>query len=272
MFSFQQVPLFLDNLANSLSDLAILAITAVTFGVAGGLVAFLANRLWFRRWPEHDPFDDKLAEAAHTSMLGFSAFVLALLITNGLTILAQTDAAVRLEATTIYSLGRELDALGPSARTAKQALESYVQNVTRDEWPHLARVPPTLSPLVQKNLDDLWVAIRSIQENLGRTAPARGDYRAELSAYVSRIETLRSGRLSAATINIPNDFWIILLLFVVAASILSGRENQKPFGMHINVMHISAIGVAIGLVINLDNPFRGETSISSDIIGRAFTP
>ena len=83
---------------------------------------------------------------------------------------------------------------------------------------------------------------------------------------------MRSARLSSATINIPNDFWIILLLFVVAASILSGRENQKPFGMQINMMHISAIGLAIGLVIILDNPFRGETSIGPEIIGHAFTP
>ena len=35
---------------------------------------------------------------------------------------------------------------------------------------------------------------------------------------------------------------------------------------------LHAIGVAIGLVINLDNPFRGETSIGPEIIGRAFTP
>src|SRR5664279_4730842 len=123
MFNFETA--FVDYMANSLSDLAILAISALTFGLVGGLVAFLANRLWFRRWPKHTPYDDKLGEAAHTSMLGFSAFVLALLITNGLTTLSETDKAVRLEATTIYSLGRELDTLGPSALTAKQALASY---------------------------------------------------------------------------------------------------------------------------------------------------
>jgi hypothetical protein len=272
MFNFHETPWLVDHIANSFSDPEILAISALAFGLVGGLVAFLANRLWFRRWSKHGRFDEKLAESAHTSMLGFSAFVLALLITNGLTILAQTDTAVRLEATTIYSLGRELDSLGPSALTAKQALLSYAQNVAQDEWPRLARMPPSLSPLVQKNLDDLWVGIRSIQNDLAKTAPAQSDYRADLSRYTSQIETSRSGRLSAATINIPNDFWIILLLFVVAASFLSGRENQKPFGMQINMMHMSAIGLAIGLVIVLDNPFRGETSIGPEIIGRAFTP
>jgi hypothetical protein len=263
---------FVDHIANSLSDLEILAISALMCGLVGGLIAFLANRLWFRRWPQHSAFDDKLGEAAHASMLGFSAFVLALLITNGLSTLSETDKATRLEATTVYRLGRELDSLGPSASTTKQALVSYAQNVVQDEWPRLARLPVSLSPLAQKNLDDLWVGVRSIQDNLAKTAPARTDYRADLSKYTWEIETFRSARLSAATLNIPDDFWIILLLFVFAASFLSGRETQKRFGTQINIMHMSAIGLAVGLVIALDNPFRGETRIGPEIIEHAVTP
>jgi hypothetical protein len=272
MFNFEASLVFVDRIANSLSDPAILAVSAVAFGLVGGTVALLANRLWFRRWPKHSQYDDKLGEAAHASMLGFSAFVLALLITNGLTTLSETDKATRAEATTAYRLGRELDVLGPSARAAKQALASYTQNVAQDEWPRLARLPVSLSPLVQKNLDDLWVGVRSIQQNMAKAAPARTDYRADLSAYASRIETFRSGRLSAATLNIPNDFGIILLLFVVAASVLSGRQTQKPFGIQVNVIQMSALGLAVGLVIVLDNPFRGQTSIGPEIIEHALTP
>jgi hypothetical protein len=272
MFDFESTLVFVDRIANSLSDPAILAASALTFGLVGGLVALLANRLWFRRWPKHSQYDDKLGEAAHASMLGFSAFVLALLITNGLTTLAETDKATRAEATTIYRLGRELDALGNSARATKQALVSYVQNVAQDEWPRMARLPVTLSPLAQRNLDDLWTGVRSIQQNLAKTAPARTDYRADLSTYTSRIETFRSGRLSAATLNIPDDFWVILLLFVVAASVLSGRQTQKPFGIQINIIQMSALGLAVGLVIVLDNPFRGQTSIGPEIIEHALTP
>jgi hypothetical protein len=179
---------------------------------------------------------------------------------------------VRLEATTVYRLGQELDTLGPSARGAKQALESYAQNVAHDEWPRLARLPVSLSPLVQKNLDDLWTAVRAAQQISAESAPARSDYRADLSRDVSMVETSRSNRLSAATLNIPEDFWIILLLFVVAASFLSGRETAKRFGVQINMMHMSAIGLAVGLVICLNNPFRGETSIGPDIIEHALSP
>ena len=118
-----------------------------------------------------------------------------------------------------------------------------MRNVAEDEWPRLAKLPASLSPLVQKNLDDLWVAVRATEDNLAQIAPARSGYRADLSKYASQIEAARSGRLSVATLNIPDDFWIILLLFVVAVSVLSGRETAKRFGIQINVMHMSAIGL-----------------------------
>ena len=37
-----------DRIANSLSDAEILAISALLFGLVGGMVAFLANQFWFR--------------------------------------------------------------------------------------------------------------------------------------------------------------------------------------------------------------------------------
>ncbi|MBB4199620.1 hypothetical protein CCR94_14975 [Rhodoblastus sphagnicola] len=261
-----------DALANSLSDWAILATLALSFGVIGGLIAALANRLWFRRWPERADYDNKLGDSAHTSMLGFTAFVLALLISNGLSTLSQTEKAVRAEATSIYRLGRELDAIGPSADAAKRALVSYAQNVAKDEWRRLAKLPISLSPLAQKNLDDLWSALRALPDQNEGATPLRSDLRADLSKLTSQIETSRSARLSAATMNIPDDFWILLVLFVVAASVLSGRDNARHFGVQINMMHMSAIGLAVGMVIILDNPFRGETSIGPEIIEQVWTP
>lgn len=257
-----------DSLAISLPDLAILAVSAIAFSLVGGGIALATNRLWFRRWPGHSAFEDKLADTAHASLLGFSAFVLALLISNGFSALSKTEEGVRREAVEIYRLGRELDALGPAAREAKQTLVSYARNVADDEWARLATPPSALSPLVQSNLDDLWGEVRALQRGMDASAPARGD----LAADLAQIENLREARLSAARTNIPKVFWVILLLFVAAASFLSGREAPKRFGMQVSLIHMAAIGLAVGLVISLNNPFRGETSISPQIIGEALRP
>jgi hypothetical protein len=62
------------------------------------------------------------------------------------------------------------------------------------------------------------------------------------------------------------------MAFVAATSFLAGREAPKRFGMQVNMIHMAAIGLAVGLVIVLDNPFRGETSIDPSIIMTAIGP
>ena len=257
-----------DLIGNTLPDLAILAVSALAFAAFGGAVAWLSNRLWFRRWPQHSAYDDKLADTAHASLLGLSAFVLALMITNGLTSLAKTQDNVRQEAGAIYRLGRELDALGPPADAAKAALVAYARDVGVDEWRRLARAPNRLSPIAQGDLDALWTDLRRLQRGLDPTDPARGD----LTVYAARIESLRQSRLTNSVSNIPGIFWLILLAFVAVTSFLSGRETPKRFGLQVNMIHMAALGLAVGLVIVLDNPFRGETSIAPTIIGQALGP
>jgi hypothetical protein len=134
-----------DTLANSLPDLAILVISAIAFSVLGGGIALASNRLWFRRWAEHSPYEEKLGDTAHVSLLGFAAFVLALLITNGVSNLSKTEENIRKEALSVYRLGRELGALGPSAHDARLTLGAYARNVADDEGPRLAALPNTLS-------------------------------------------------------------------------------------------------------------------------------
>jgi hypothetical protein len=257
-----------DLIGNTLPDLAILAVSALGFAAFGGTVAWLSNRLWFRRWPQHAAYDDKLADTAHSSLLGLSAFVLALMITNGLSSLARTEANVRQEAGLVYRLGRQLDALGPPAAAAKAALVAYSRDVDGDEWRRLGTAPNALSPLAQGDLDELWSNLHTLQRSLDPADPRRSD----LTSYAGRIESLRESRLADSTSNIPGIFWLILVIFVAVTSFLSGRETPKGFGRHVNVIHMAALGLAVGLVIVLDNPFRGETSIPSTIIGQALGP
>lgn len=255
-------------LGNTLPDLAILAVGGLFFFLFGGAVAWTSHRVWFRRWPQHTAFDNKLADTAHAGLLGLSAFILALMITNGLASLAKTEDNVRQEGATIYRLARELDALGPLAGPAKTALSAYARDVAGDEWLRLAQAPNTLSPLAQSDLDALWAELRVVQKGLAATDPSRAD----VTRWAERIESLRQTRLADASTNIPDSFWLVLVVFVAAASFLAGRERPKRFGMQVNMVHMAAIGLAVGFVIVLDNPFRGQTSIEPSIIANAIGP
>ncbi len=148
---------------------------------------------------------------------------------------------------------------------AKAALAAYAQDVCGDDWRRLATAPNTLSPIAQRDLDALWTNLRAPQKSLDPTDPRHAD----LSRYAAQIESLRQSRLADSTSNISGIFWLILVAFVSATSFFAGRETSKRFGMQVNIIHMSAIGIAVGLVIVLNNPFRGQTSIEPTIIGNA---
>jgi hypothetical protein len=249
-------------------DLGILVITAIALALFGSVVAWVSHLLWFHRWPERSAFDNKLADTAHTSLLGLSAFVLALMISNGVASLSKAEENVRLEGVSIYRLARELDALGQDGAAAKAALVAYVHDVAGDEWKGLGAGSGVLSSSAQRDLDALWTSLRALQTRLGASEPRRGD----LTQFALKIETSRQLRLAGSTSNIPDVFWLILLTFLAAASFLAGREAPNRLGIQVNMLHMAAIGLAIGLVIVLADPFRGDTSIDPAIIGVATGP
>jgi hypothetical protein len=246
-----------------LPDGVILLIGAASFGAIGGLIAFLSYRFWFQRSSSHSQHEEKLADTAHNSLLGIIAFIVALSTTSVFSNLAKTEEAVRREGLEISRLGRELDALGQSGDQAKRALSAYARTVANDEWPRLARKPNSLSPVVQQNVDDLWKGIRAAQRDLGGS---NSNARDDLSKYLMAIEQLREDRLAAATNSIPDVFWLCIFLFFAVECFLSGRNSFKRYGIQINMIHMATLGLLIALIMIVDNPFRGETSVSSDII------
>jgi hypothetical protein len=253
-------------LAERFNDFAILAIAAAIFGASGAFISYVAHRIWFRYWPVRGSEDRKMAETVQTSLLGFSAFVLALAVTSVLSNLSHVEEAALQEASDIASLDRELGALGDRATAARQALADYTKDVPTDEWPRLAKVHPTLSSQVKRDLDRLWAEIRLIQRD-DRLAPEQ--IRDALDRYFTDIERLRAERLAEATKSIPSIFWVIIIVFVMAASFMNGRNNLHRFGVHLIVVHMSAIGMVIALIVIVDNPFRGVTSVDSSIIANA---
>src|SRR5271166_6939475 len=105
------------SLANRLPDLAILAVSAIAFAIFGGGIALAINKLWFQCWPKHSAFEDKLADTAHTSLIGLAALVLALMITNGFASLSKTEEVVRQEGVDIYRLGASSTHSAPTPAT-----------------------------------------------------------------------------------------------------------------------------------------------------------
>lgn len=260
------MPYPLNALTDGFHDLTIMAFLAGLFGLAGLLISWLAHHVWFRFWPTRNREDHKMADTVQTSLLGFSAFVLALATTSVLANLSRVEEGALQEAGAIADLNRELTGLGAAALEARRALADYVKHVSTDEWSRLAAAEPSLSPLAASDLDRLWAEIRRLQRDTQRVPP---EVRDTLDKHQMTISTQRIQRLAEATKSLPPVFWFIILTFVGAASFMNGRNTLHRYGVHLLVLHMAAIGLVIALIMIVDNPFRGTTSVSPDIIGRA---
>ena len=172
-------------------DLLIPVAAALVFGLACGRVAYLSHRFWFHLWSNHSSDDDKLMDTMHTSLLGFAALVLALAITGVSSNLSTAEGDARQDSLDLYQLRREFSGLGASGEDGNRALAAYIQYVATAEWPRLTRTEPSLSPLAQKSLDEIWASIRTIQSDLGSSKP---QLREALSGYLTQIERARYGR------------------------------------------------------------------------------
>ncbi len=250
----------------ALPDSTLLMCGALITGSIALALALLSRFLIFRRssdkWTDHA----KLAELVHGSLLAFTVFTLALVLTDVRSNLGKTLDATLREASILHRLDFELQLAGGSqSELARQSLRHYVEAVTHTDWPSLSEPVPKLSP-------EADTAVRSLQADVRAAAKANPDSSSALNAYLSQAEDLRYARLESATKSVPNVFWWIIFAFLVGAMVLNGRHPIDFTSGTLIFLHMAGIGLVLSLIVIMDQPFRGETSVSSDPISRALLP
>jgi hypothetical protein len=238
------------------SDLEVLLTIAGVLVLSALVVATLAHRFLFAPRIAEADAHAKLLDLVHSSLLAFVAFMLAISVADVRGNFGKADDAVSREAMQIAAFDREIaeqDAAwsGPT----RALLAGYVRAVVDTEWRSLAASTPSLSPVAQAALDDLRSAVRRV--------PARDDVRGILLTHHDRLELARMSRYENATRSIPRVFWVLIGGFLVGAMVMNGRYRQTVLTRSLVAIHFTAIGLSIALILVLDAPFRGETSIPS---------
>lgn len=238
------------------SDGTILLVSAtLTVGLALA-IAFAMHRFWLANRLDALEEHTKLAEVVHGSLLAFAVFVLALVLSDVRTNLARADDAVSREGSFVARLDRDLASLpGPEAAQARASLRAYVEAVVAGEWTSLSERSPTLAGSADQALAKLVPDMRKVISTHPEAGPS-------LRSLIEKLEDYRQGRLEAATKSVPHIFWLVIGVFLIAAMAMNGRYKLNWIALSLISVHMAAIGLVLGLIITMDEPFRGETSIS----------
>jgi hypothetical protein len=254
---------WLDTLIATKSDATILLGGVVGTAAFALVLALISHRLLFSPRDAALESHSKLAEVVHGSLLAFAVFVLALVLTEVRSNLGKADDAELREASVVTRLNRDLKTLGTDEAAAGiERVKDYVRSVVATEWKTLAQRPPSLSIEADRSMTALVAQVNKVASSNPLAANA-------LRGYVDKLEDLRQGRLESATKTVPPVFWWVMAVFIVGAMIMNGRHTMDPFGTTLIAFHMGAIGLVVALILVMDSPFRGETSVSPAALIRA---
>ena len=252
------------NLFVQLPDLVILVVGAAATAGLALAIALLTRRFWFAPRADRLETHTKLADLVHSGLLAFAVFLLALVLSDVRANLGRADDATLREASVLTRLDRELSLIGDSARDARVRLRAYADAIVSDEWLTLGRAEPELSGKAEGLLRALNRDVHALAANNPAVA-------SQLRALFDRAEDLRQGRLENATKSIASIFWWMIGAFVLGAMAMNGRNPVDANSATLILLHMAPIGLVMSLIIVMDEPFRGETSISSAPIAKALT-
>src|SRR4051812_26924680 len=163
------------------SDAMVLGGGAIAMAALSVVLALLSRRLLFSVSSEVLESYRNLADVVHGSLLAFSVFVLALVLTEVRSNLGKADDAALREASVIARLERDLQTIGTKdALAARERITDYVKSAVSTEWKTLARPVPSLASETDGALGSLVASVNSV-------AAANPDSATGLRAYVDKL-------------------------------------------------------------------------------------
>ncbi len=171
------------------------------------------------------------------------------------------DEIVSKESASVASLYRDVSALKPPLKgEMQQILKEYLEDVIEVAWP--AQRDGVIKTSGTHILSRLHAA-------LGRYEPKgladQALYEESLTAF-NRLSEARRLRVESVSVGIPAVFWVIIVMGAVLHLPLIYLLHTPKFSTHlfVTVIYSTFMGSIIFLLVTVDNPFRGEVSISSD--------
>jgi len=174
----------------------------------------------------------------------------------------EIDKVVSMEAAAVASLYRDLDGYPQPLRGRLETMmRDYTRVVIDKEWPaHKQGIALEDGDVL---LDGLENEVMSFEPTKEREKIAHGEVLRSLDTVVEQ----RRLRLQAVSTGLPAALWAVVLIGALLNGFLTYLFWVENLWLHAIVVAILAIFIAVLVFLTaaMDNPFRGEFSVSSEV-------
>jgi hypothetical protein len=239
------------------SDVTIMVEFLAFFAITGLLISTLSNRLFFGG---KNMDSVALFKTVEQSIFAFLVFLLAITLGDVRANFSKAQDSVINESLELRQYIFLLD-LQPNLFTdfQKKQLERYVRAVVSDEWRSLAQA----DPLPSVEAESAFVELRnSVKKNVQESGMS--SYMDKILASLAKLENSRLQRYQIATASSPRVFWLYIVILMLLGSVMTGHAKLDLRRAGVLGAYYGALGMVVGLIMILDQPFRGETSIPSE--------
>jgi hypothetical protein len=239
---------------HQLPDIVILP-TVVTVVVACAMAAPFLGRTLLRLTPSKTR--DEAAFDGYKVIMAMVGVVLAFSLVQVNGNLRSVETMVAREASAFASVDRTLLRFGsPAAEATRPLLEAYGQSRIREEWPGLARAER------HQGTDERYNTLSRVARAI---EPASGRQQAMYAELLKGLDDLAEARelvLQDAELELPLFFWIVTGGFMLLAMIL-GLMTEAKLSRAVGLGGTAAgVGLLLAFVMIVDQPFKGETSVT----------
>jgi Protein of unknown function (DUF4239) len=239
----------------------------VAFIVSFGLAGLFSFRKWVRRLHGVDHSHNDIVGFYLAAISVFYGVTLGLLAVGTWTTYSDVEAKVDREATAIGALYRDVGVYPEPTRSSLQnILREYAREVIDVGWPQQRRgiVPTGASAILNKFQKQFFEFEPATEGQKIAHAEAYGQFNALVAARRARLDSVTSG--------LPKPLWVMVLLGAFISIAVTWFFDTASFRVHfwMTVLLSSLLGLMIFLVATLDNPYRGDVSVSPEPLERAY--
>ncbi len=228
----------------------------------------LVMRKKFDRWLDLSEETNDLVGHFLSFTGAFYGIMLGLVAVGAWETFNDASSAVDREATSLGALYQDVMQLpGPADGRGQALLREYARQVIKYEW-------PAQQQGIESNAGEK--AIRAIGIEIG-TAPINSPSQQLLVAEALRqynvLLEARRARLQTTGDALPTTLWAVIIigaLINIVMTWLLSIKNER-LDLIVNTLMALTLGSVLAFIIAMDNPYRGELSVSSQSIETVLT-